>query len=498
MSTISTLERSLSVTPSTSPSMSPPSLREPTSPGSEESFTSIHERMNQLDSRVYELRSTVITKDGYIDRRNREDDHIRREFQNHRTIYSRIDNNVVALRSDIEEMKTGIFQLRLKLDQSGTETGFLRSDVDRLQKTVDQLQADTDQMRSDVCTSSISIAKLQTTTNNLRTDFAKMSNQLNGVSGRIATTEMRIATIESRLAHSERIRFNSLAQTSHANINTVPHIHADGSLEWPIYFPRTVWRFWCLKKRSRVHRLIELAEFYELDHQSWARMQNHDMFADDSDSSSSDESTDLSLAEAVRCYPEAAHRALAAVLGLAYHKIQKQVGDDFIHRPQKRHQDEVSVKTKPAKLARPDPRSEPTAVRHPSPTESYVQRLVHGVVNPITSKSMSSEEPVDQLGWNPFPDVSDSGMNKLRSMDPQDINSILRGIERGVYKAKSSASEKAARTINQPKATQPRATIPVAKSEVPTQPNTNLTSPKSSRASVSDTAPASDSDSEAS
>jgi hypothetical protein len=53
------------------------------------------------------------------------------------------------------------------------------------------------------------------------------------------------------MKHSERVRFNSLAHTTHAPITPVPYVEEDGSLQWPEYFPRTVWWFWCLKKRSR-------------------------------------------------------------------------------------------------------------------------------------------------------------------------------------------------------------------------------------------------------
>lgn len=221
--------------------------------------------MNQLDSRVHELRTTVLTQDGYVDRRNREDDHIRREFDVHRAIAHRIDLNVVALRTDVDQIKTSIFQLKSSLGQSGTETVFLRSDVDRLQKSVDQLQSDTEQMKTDACATRIDISKLQTATNQLRTDFITLSQQfksmdkrmdlMNGrmdlMNGRMDSMHGRMDSIESRMRHADRVRFNSLAHTIHAPISPVPVIVDDGSLEWPQYFPRTVWRFWCLKKRSR-------------------------------------------------------------------------------------------------------------------------------------------------------------------------------------------------------------------------------------------------------
>ena len=269
MSTMTTLERSHSCTSSNSLSMSSPRLsvrREVTPPGSELSLTHLHDRINQLDSRVLELRSTVLTKEGYVDRRNREDDHIRREFQHHQAISQRIDLNVVALRSDVDQIRTSIFQLKSSIGQSGTETVYLRGDVDRLQKTTDQLQVDIAAIKSEACATRIDISKLQTASNQLRTDLItldhKISRQYNALTSRMDSLESqmtsRMSSIESQMKYADRVRFNSLAHTVHAPINPVPVIMDDGTLEWPQYFPRTVWRFWCLKKRSRGKLLVSM------------------------------------------------------------------------------------------------------------------------------------------------------------------------------------------------------------------------------------------------
>lgn len=247
-----TLERSVSRTPSMSLSMSSPHLsvrREVTPPLiSDSSLMHIHDHLAALDARILELHSTVLTKDGYTDRRNREDEHIRREFETHRSLFTRVDVNVVALRTDVDQLKSGVFQLQSSIDQSGTARGFLRSDVDRLQKNVDQALTDLEQLRTDVCRTCIETSKIQTALSQLRTDLITLqhenSRHLNSVSN-------RFSAMEARMKHSERVRFNSLAHTVHAPITSVPAIEDDGSLLWPEYFPRTVWRFWCLKKRSR-------------------------------------------------------------------------------------------------------------------------------------------------------------------------------------------------------------------------------------------------------
>ncbi|KAJ5587168.1 uncharacterized protein N7459_002933 [Penicillium hispanicum] len=495
MSTMTTLERSLSCTSSTSLSMSSPRLsvrRETTPPASASdlSLTHLHDRMNQLDSRVLELRHTFLTQDGYVDRRNREDEHIRREFDAHRAISHRIDLNVVALRSDVDQIKTSIFHLKSSIGQAGTETVFLRSDVDRLQKSVDQLQTDAERMRADICASRIDISKLQSATNQLRTDLLnlehKISRQVSSLESHMnirmdsmeSHMNTRMDTMESRMKQSDRVRFNSLAHTVHAPISPVPVILDDGSLEWPQYFPRTVWRFWCLKKRSRVHRLVELADFYQLGgYQDWCRMHPTSMFADDSDSSdSSDRSFNITRAEAVAQYPEAAHQALAATLGLVYYKIRNEVGEGpnglIAPRPPKRQQDDIasnstSTKSKPVKMP-----------RRPSVSESFLHRLITG--GPTVESKSSISDQSDRLGWNPFNEVSDDAMNKLRSIDPDDIGMVLRALEQGRLKLKPSGSEKLNMSPTESKASHPLGKAAEPAQEVATIPNTVPTQPASS------------------
>lgn len=215
---------------------------------SDTSLMHIHDHLAALDSRILELRSSVLTKDGYIDRRNREDEHIRREFESHRTVFNRVDLNVAALRTDVDQLKSGVFQLQSTIGQSGTDRVFLRSDVDRLQKNLDQALSDLEQLQTDVCSTRVEISKVQTAFSQLRTDLITLQHE---TSRHLNLVSSRFSLMEARMKHSERVRFNSLAHTAHAPITSVPIIEDDGSLVYPDYFPRTVWRFWCLKKRSR-------------------------------------------------------------------------------------------------------------------------------------------------------------------------------------------------------------------------------------------------------
>ncbi|KAL4747243.1 hypothetical protein BDW72DRAFT_18112 [Aspergillus terricola var. indicus] len=466
-----TLERSLSRTSSVSMPLSPMiSFRhEATTPISESSLSHIYERLSAIDSRLLELRSTALTKDGYVDRRNREDEHIRREFEAHRSISNRIDLNVVALRADVGQLKSGILQLKSSLGQAGNETVFLRSDVDRLSKNVDQVQVDLEHMQTDVCGCRVEISKLHSTISQLRTDLITLQHE---TSRHLNSVFERFSLIEARMKHSERVRFNSLAHTTHAPITPVPVVEEDGSLRWPDYFPRTVWRFWCLKKRSRHNRLAQLAEFYQLGgYEYWGRMHQTDgMFSDSESSDSSDCASNLTRVEAVRMFPEAAHQALAATLGLVYYKIRNEVGDhplSPIQRPPKRHQEEVasvssSSKQKPVKMARRPTNLSPTALH----------RLITGGPS-LESKSLTSEESA-KLGWNAnaTSEISDDAMTKLRGIVSEEVGTILRALERGRLKLVPSNSERMETSPTGSRSSSRNDKAPAVKDVEPTVPDT--------------------------
>ncbi|KAJ5746246.1 hypothetical protein N7520_011428 [Penicillium odoratum] len=471
MSTMTSLERSLSTASSTSLSMSPRlSVGEHTPLGSEPSLINLHDRVNQLDSRVLELRSSLMTKDAYVDRRNREDDHIRREFSNQNATCHRIDLNVIALRTDVDRLQKDVDRIR-------SDTALISD----LQITTNQLSRRIEYLESRSHTLETRFDSMDTRFDDLE---SRMNSKFDSVNSRIDSLESRM---DSRFDSMERIRFNSLALTIHANINPVP-IFVDGSLKYPHYFPRTVWRFWCLKKPSRVHRLVELAEFYKIEgYQSWSRM-HADMFANDSDSSDASD-YEITRAEAVRRFPEAAHQALAAILGLVYYKIRKHVGEGpnaaaMAPRPQKRRQEEVastsgSSKSKPVKMP-----------RRPSVSDSFMQALIHGTDPPYDEEtSVSAQSAI--LGWQAFSDVSEEARNKLQSMDPNDLNALFRAVEQGRRTLKPSRSEMMNRSpteskaSNNPfrKATEPaREEVAPASGPVPTERATFSSSQKSSRA----------------
>lgn len=197
----------------------------------------LHDRLNYLDSRISELRSVILTKDSYVERRNREDMYIRREFENQRAISERIDVGVTILKTELNQIRNSVSCLN-------GDTAFLRNDVARLQKNVQQLQVDTAFLRNDV-------TRLQKNVQQIQVELEALKTEVGGCRTEIKQLHTTVQQLHTAVNQSERVRFNSLATTVHAPINAVPKINEDGTLRYPEYFPRTVWRFWCLKKRNR-------------------------------------------------------------------------------------------------------------------------------------------------------------------------------------------------------------------------------------------------------
>ncbi|CAL5870876.1 uncharacterized protein PFLUO_LOCUS5117 [Penicillium psychrofluorescens] len=410
-----------------SPRLSVP--REATPPDLSLSF--LHDRINQLDSRVFELRTTVLTKDGYTERRNREDQHIRQEFNNHYGISQRIDLNVVALRTDVDLFKADV----------KTDSNQIKRDVSYLKTDVNHLKTESNLIKTDISYLKTDVHHLQSDVHHLKSSVFQLERQVDHL-------QADVGEIKNRLRYEARKHWNSISNTATANIAIIPCIREDGIVEWPSWFPKTVWRFWRLKQPSRIHRLVELAEFYQLEgYKDWMRMQSHHMmfdFGNDSDSSDDETRPNLTREEAVRQYPEAALQALAARLGLVWSSIRNEMGDGPhmrpIRRPSKRQQEELSVagsrhQTKPGKM----PRVSPPRRQDVDPTDPLYRLITEGFPEQSSTKSPVSEG--DELGWDAYPDVSESAKSKLRALDPQDVQSLLRALEKGRLQLKPSGSE---------------------------------------------------------
>lgn len=448
--TVSTIDRNLLRAPGLTGSMSSPKLsvkREMTPPAvPDPALLLIHDRLNQLDSKVLDLRTTVLTKDTYVDRRNREDEFIRREFEGQRQQTGRIDSHVgrvkvdiTQLKTDLNQLKTEIIQLRTQVVQLSSKEALLHTDVNQLQSDVSQLQNDVHQLHADVCGTRTDLSQVQVIVSQLRIELLTLQRDTSQQFGKVFN---RFSVMESRMKHMDRIRFNSLAHTIHAPITPVPVVdEEDGSVRFPEYFPRTVWKFWCLKKKTRLERLVYLADFYELEgYQYWGRMPHpidsmHPGDEDSDSSESSDHPSDLTRAEAVQQYPEACHQALAATLGLVYYKIRNEVGEGrpphFVSSGHKRVQDDVSS-INSAGRSRPEKRSRRNDISPPT---------LYRLINPpsIDSKSMVSEH-LDKLGWNVhLSQMSDETMSKIKGIVSEEVSArLLRAIEHGVLKLKDS------------------------------------------------------------
>lgn len=200
-------------------------------------------------------------------------------------------------------------------------------------------------------------------------------------------------------------------------------------------------------------------------------MQQTDIFADSDSSDSSDGSPIISREEAVRRFPETAHQALAATLGLVYYKIRNEVGEGpnvLPSRSLKRQQEEVASASAVRKAEKPT-----KMPRRPSVSDTFLERLINGPS--VAGSPSSGPEEFDQLGWNPFSGVSEDAMSKLRSIDQQDIGTVLRALEQGRLQLKRSESEKAReskKAHKSPEASPRQLDQSFKKPEVSTEPNT--------------------------
>jgi chromosome segregation ATPase len=225
--------------------LTPPSVSDPT-------LLHIHDRLNQLDSKVLDLRATVLTKDAYVDRRNWEDSFLRREFEKLSgqldTVGGKTRTDVSKLKTDLSQLKAEIIQLRAHVEQLASKESFLHSDVTQIQSAVNQLHTDVQQLHTDVCSTRIDVSQVQAIVSQIRIDLMTLHRE---TSQQFDTVTKRLAAMEAHMQLAAKIRYNGLAHTIYAPISPVPKIDKDGALVWPKYFPSTVWKFWCLKKRNR-------------------------------------------------------------------------------------------------------------------------------------------------------------------------------------------------------------------------------------------------------
>ncbi|OKL57779.1 hypothetical protein UA08_07141 [Talaromyces atroroseus] len=377
----------------------------------------LHDRLNYLESQINELRSVILTKDGYVDRRNREDQHIRREFEAQKSTIERIEADLAAL-------KTEVILIKRTLATLCHETALLRKDVTCLQKDVGCLQKDVACLQKDVVKLQVEVQLLKSEIGDCRLEIKHLTQ--------------RFDTMEIRMKQAEQVRYNSLAvmpNAPNAPIGPVPKVGENGTLRYPDFFPSTVLRFWVLKRRNHVHRLVKLAEFYELEgYQTWDRNHADDLPFDDDDFSDfgDEQPNGLTRAEAAYQYPEACHQALAATLGLNYRKILKVAREGSYPRAPKRLLDDfapnhggLAITDKPLKSAKLHQMS-----------DSFRERLLR----PQEEGSVSEPTTVDNRDYIYYrqpgrgeSDISSRTKAKLKARDFEGLSEqdILRGIELG-------------------------------------------------------------------
>ncbi|EEQ35062.1 hypothetical protein McanMca71_001746 [Microsporum canis] len=455
--------------------ISPPSAIDP------QLLNHICDRLNQLDSTVHELRSSVLTKESYADRRNREDEFLRREFDSQRvridTVGGKTRSDLNQVKTDLSHLVTEIVQLRSNFNQLSSKDGYRDSDLTRIHDHLDQLHLDVQRMHSELCLTRTDLSQEQSIVSQLRLDVLTLQREARQQFGDMIS---RFDILDSRMKHMDRIRFNSLAHTAHAPITPVPVIDVDGSIRFPDYFPQSVWKFWCLKKMNRVHRLVELAEFYQLEgYQYWSRMAipHESTFATDGylsdDSDSSELPSDITRTEAARLYPEACHQALAATLGLVYYKIRNEMGEGrpshlmSTHVAPKRHHEEAgSAHSSPRRRKMPR-RSQDGMSISGSASASAPHKIItsYMAAQAGDAKSVVSEG-LDKLVWNvDQTQISEETMSKFSDFVKDEPNALLllQALEHGRIKLQPSHLE---RTRLSPTETSSKRSYRSAKREV--------------------------------
>ncbi|KAL9002251.1 MAG: hypothetical protein Q9188_004807 [Gyalolechia gomerana] len=141
-----------------------------------------------------------------------------------------------------------------------------------------------------------------------------------------------IDKMECRHENTQAVTRNGLCRHGWERVRPIRIQHGPGLRPIPPFFPQTVRRFWNLKHPLKRDDLIHLLYYYDIrGYQDWGlegeEVQDNggwiwpDKYGNKSPS----------LKAAARLFPDVAHRALAAELGLDYDKIQA-----CIERPQER------------------------------------------------------------------------------------------------------------------------------------------------------------------
>ncbi|MCJ1405930.1 hypothetical protein MMC11_009164 [Xylographa trunciseda] len=219
----------------------------------------------------------------------------------------------------------------------------------------------------------------------------KMDRRFEEVDKKFEEVDKRITL---RFEHFQKASRNFLRTRGWEEICPVGSLDSQGEIRIPEYFPRTVKRFWRLKRpsqgkqseddiietlrltRSIVHRLIKLIRFYDVQgYEEWGMdLESHEGYSDSDESSEGSSKSSrlpVPVEVAVRLNPEIAHRALAAHLGLVYDEIQK-----FMERAQeyrqtqakegnKRRQDDQASADRKRRAFKRSPDDEGTEVTSP-------------------------------------------------------------------------------------------------------------------------------------
>jgi chromosome segregation ATPase len=219
----------------------------------------IHDRIGHLESQIGEIRLTVLTQDDYIERRNREDKHIQREFYAHKSVSDRIDANVTTVKMQVAQIESTLSQLQVDVTSLKNQVRGCVGEIVNLRITSTGMQTEIVNLHATVTEMQNDIKKLFEQNSSMGRRFEErfegIEKRFDGIEKRFDGIEKRFekhvddfTVFKNRMTQANATRFNPLAYDLNSFITPVPKLDEDGALHYPSYFPDTVWHFWRLKQ----------------------------------------------------------------------------------------------------------------------------------------------------------------------------------------------------------------------------------------------------------
>ncbi|KAF7854765.1 hypothetical protein EAF04_010333 [Stromatinia cepivora] len=260
------------------------------------------------------MESRFVTIEHYVERRNREDMHIKNEF--------------VAQRSLIESVRDGLQEeIRDVREEMRKEFRDVREEIRDVREEMRKEFRDVrEEMRKE-----------------FRDVREEMRKEFRDVREEISEIKVAWSQLNAR-------RHNGLRKLPYHVLASLPTYHPDIGLQVPRYFPRLVKDFWNLQFPQHEQNLLYLVQFYDIQgYEYWGGDEDYfsqTELSDERDFLSNDSSPDISIEEAVRNHPLAALKDLATMIGLEFQELS-----EYYRRvDQHRRRSQLGARTRPVVL----------------------------------------------------------------------------------------------------------------------------------------------------